>query len=309
MKKALLAFAAGIFALFSTFAADKSELPSFPNAKNAVVVGTDKLQMWKFNDFTRRYIDVANKTTETGIPVKIYTMKNFGDKWQELGSMELGVPCSNTEFDSTKFGSEYRKYKYFALVPQNGKKYKVVASDDYLDYAVFSKAWLVLNVMPENPDEDMSYKENAVIIRRSDFDPKYNFEDNIKVVNKTGDRNFSISIYAFNENGFNEQKLDSAKKYKERFTGSSSPNPSVESQKIVIYGYNVKTEAWNSLCAATFTNNSEADANYHPNYSKWKWWGGAVLYENFAIVSSNGKKYKVKPRVERSNLTIELLPE
>ena len=308
MKKAMIAGVMLLAAVFTLNAASKTELPKFPDAENAGVVAVDKLQLWKMDGITcRKYLDVMNKTTEEGIPLKIYALKKDGGKWEEIGDITLGAPCSATEFDSEKFGRNYRKYKYFAAVPQNGKSYRITAGDDYLDYFAFQKSWLVLNVIPENPEEDMSYKDNAVIIRRAEFDKNDKFDDNITVVNRTSDDGFSVSIYGIIDEDFDSSKLKPTKKLRERLFGVDGENPANESQRILVYGYSEKSEAWNPLCGGTFNGTDKIEAVYHPNFGGWKKiCGGAPLYKTFGIVFSNGKKYSVTPTLDGGNLILEL---
>ena len=310
MKKSLMTVLLAFAAVFTMNAASKTELPAFPDAENAGVVAVDKLQLWKLGGITcRKYLDVVNKTTEAGIPLKIYALKKAGGKWEEVGEITTGAPCSTTEFDSENFGREYKGHKYFAVVPQNGKKYRVTAGDDYIDYFAFQKGWLVLNIIPENPEEDMSYKDNAVIIRRTEFDKNKKFDDNITVVNKTGDTDFSVSIYGIVDEDFDSSKMKPTKKLKERLFGVEGENPANESQRILVYGYSVESEAWNPLCGGTFSGTDKIDAIYHPNYGGWKFFGGAPLYSTFGIVFSNGKKYGVNPVLDGGNLTLELTAE
>ena len=320
MKKTFKAAVVTAFMFVSAVAVsakEKSFLRPF-DAPNASVCGYREMKILSggkdFNIKEGRCmfnLDIVNKTNETGIPVKVYTAKKIkGGEWIEVGEVTLGVPGSVTS-SGDEFGAKYEDYKFFALVPQNGKKYLVTMDDDFQYYYAFAKKWVVLTVHPLYADEDLSYQENAVTVKKADFDPKGKFKDNIKFVNETGETDFSVSMYGFNEDGWPKLgKLKVDGRIKEQILGQKYPDDIDETSRIWIYGYNVNSKAWNALTAATFAagdEKNEVDGNFHPIYFNTDY--GPAIYHNYGFVFSNGKKYNVQPELKGKDLIITILPE
>ena len=291
-------------------AAKAVELPAFTgeNSENAVVVGTKGLYGWSLpaNKTDFFYLDVANKTNEYNIPLKIYMMKKDGGTWEELGNLTLDKPCQVKQFDTEHFGKSEKAYAYFAIVPQNGKAYNITVSDDWCSFGAYTKKYLVFTVAPINPDEDMSYKDKATIIKLADLyaqDSKEQFKDNIKIINNTSSSNIGVRIYGFSEEY--DPLIKPLKKISEQVYGDGDGSDKVkESQRIWIYGLNVKSDAWNAVAYVNAKQGSN-DAEFHSR-GMFHFWTGPFIYKNFAVVFEDGKTYTVKAHIEHDDLYIEL---
>ena len=312
MKKIITTFIVCFATIVALSAAAKAvELPSFTgeNSENAVVVGTKGLYGWSLpankGDFF--YLDVVNKTNEYNIPLKIYMMKKDGGKWEELGNLTLDTPCQVKQFDTDHFGKDEKAYAYFAIGPQNGKAYNITVSDDWVTHVAYAKKYLVFTVAPVNPDEDMSYKDKATIIKLADLytqNPDETFKDNIKVINNTSSSTVGVKIYGFSEEY--DPLIKPLKKISEQIygAGDGGADKVKESQRIWIYGLNVKSEAWNAVSFVEAKQGSN-DAEFH-SQGLFHFWSGPFLYKNFAVVFEDGKSYKVNAHIEHDDLYIEL---
>ena len=315
MKKSIVAVALASMLSLLAVAAPKDEFPVFTgeHAENAVVLGTKGLTWWNMaKGLSVIYwnLNVMNKTTEYNIPLKIYKMKKAGGKWEELGDITLGAPCEISEFDDSKFGKGEKDYKFYAVVPQNGKSYNITITDDYANYFAYSRRYLFINVAPLDPDADMSYKKNAKIINVADVEASSNgakFKDNINIVNKTSDETVALRLYGFSDQYPSQKKAIVQFKWQYYGAGDDGADKIKASQRIWVYGDNVKSEAWNPVSFVKAGRDvAEAKVYAFNAYSYKQYIGTAKLYKNIAVVFEGGKSYSMKTYIQDDDLFIEL---
>lgn len=283
--------------------ADSSVNEKKVNYGNPVVLGTQGLDSWgKPVAFSKFYLKIINKTNENDIPLDFFCMKRLGQNWQRAGSAFLLNPCEHVQ---TEADQNLYECNFWAVVPTNGKSYKITVSDDLFWYFGYGKFFLIISVEPLDPQADMSYKKGAAIIKTSDITSGKKFDGNFRIYNKTGDKDFYVCFYGFSES-YSLGKPKS-KKMRARIYGKDEElTPIQKSQRISIYGMNVETEAWNAIGAEKVNDNPEkyVEPDFHPRFYSDCY--GLPIYEYFALTFSNGKKYKVKANFGSSDIYIEL---
>ena len=254
MKKRVWFLAAMALMVAAAFAAKKKgALPEFDGEgkEYAAVFSAKDLRNWyKLSSGSgKAYLDFINKTNESDIPLRIFRRRATEQKWQYFGDIKLGGPCGITQYDNKYFGVMESHFDYWAIVPQNKKKYLILSASEF-EPGLVGKNFLIFYVLPENPEADMSYKKDAVIIDAAELENVKNFSGDVKVINKTGDEGFEVRLYGLNE-GFNPDlplsgtthtTLEAMNEYKKVTGNTAYFSP--------LYGINVKSDAWNCIGAA-----------------------------------------------------------
>ncbi|MBP3710241.1 MAG: hypothetical protein J6I73_07570 [Treponema sp.] len=199
MKKVAFAF---IMLCTMSFALIAQDLPTFTGEGNATIFDTKTLK-GKYGD----KLQLINLTNEKNISFAIFALKNAkSTDWVQMGTLALNGTLDTVELESEEFEGKYNKYKYYAIVPQNGKKYDITMDTDLHDYFVIKHN--ILAFLIGSTSADTSYKKNAVILDMVTVQGK--FKDQIKLVNKSSDNNFNIVVYGFDDENAESWELIAA---------------------------------------------------------------------------------------------------
>lgn len=182
MKKVLLSIimiCASVmsFAQIPDFTVDGAQNPVFFDSKSVKGKGSDYIQVINFSDDSDAIFAIYGYNKKEGwIFIGDSTIQSYGDS----GILE-------TEYDH-----KLKKFSYFAVVPKNGKKYKVEFSKFVINMYVVKHNCISFRIIPEiaRPSEKASVMKNE--------DVKGSFKDNVKVENFTG-HPISVKVYGSND--------------------------------------------------------------------------------------------------------------
>lgn len=245
MKKFITILAAAFIAV----AAFAQDLPAFTEADNAYVFDA-KLLKKPYGD----YCKLVNMSFEKGLSFDVYLMKSNKKEWVCAGGATLNEVLETVTLDSD-YNGDYSKYRYFALVPKDGRKYNVEFVWDMIDMYVVKHQFsaFLISIDGETPE---SIRNNSVVIDVNSIKGK--FKDNVKVQNKSSDANIDVVILGFNEEGDSNWEIAGKVKIDELDESESMETPlhEVDAKKYNYYAvyfpngkkYNVTaTKARNDL--------------------------------------------------------------
>ncbi len=179
-----------IVTAFVTVAAFAQSLPEFTDADNAYVFDAKALKE-DYDD----YCKVVNLSFEENLSFDIYVMKSNKKEWVMAGSATVNGILDTCTLESELDG-KFGRYRYFALVPQDGREYKVTFTYDEIDMYVVEHYYAVflVDVVEDTPAE---IRENSTIIDVNSIPGK--FKDNIKFESKSSETELEFLVFGFDE--------------------------------------------------------------------------------------------------------------
>lgn len=163
-------------------------LPEFTEADNAFVADAKTLKE-DYGD----YCKVVNLTDESDISFDIYVMKSNKKAWTFAGTATLDGLLDTDTIESELNGS-FGRYRYFAIVPQDGKNYKVTAAADELNMYVVKHFFFVF-LVDSTEDTPENIRNNSTIIDVDSISGK--FKDNIKFSSSSSETDLDFVVYGF----------------------------------------------------------------------------------------------------------------
>lgn len=189
MKKTILSII--FLTLTVSLFAKEVQLPEFEENENAVVFDARTLRE-DYDD----YIKLINLTDYCNISFEIYGMRGNRKNWIRLGEAELNGLFDETYLKS-KYDGEYDMFRYFAVVPMDEDYYSFDIFTEERFMFFFSDDTLVIAIGYDGEEPDTRYRETASIIEVREL--RGDFEDNIKIINRSDDRRIDILVYGFDD--------------------------------------------------------------------------------------------------------------
>lgn len=185
MKKIIALLTAALVTV-SVFA---QNLPAFTEAEKAYVFDAKQLKE-DYDD----YCKIVNLSTENNLSFDVYVMKSNKKEWLFAGSATVNGVLDSVTLES-EYEGHYERYRYFAIVPKDGRDYKVRFTWDEIDMYVVEHHYCAFLVNPV-ADVPANVRDNSTIIDVNSIKGK--FKDNIKLINKSKDSNMDFVIFGFN---------------------------------------------------------------------------------------------------------------
>lgn len=165
------------FAQIPEFTVEGARNPVFFDSKSVKGKGSDYIQVINFSDDSDAVFSIYGYDKKNGwVFIGDSTKESYGDS----GMLE-------TEYDH-----KLKNFSFFAVVPKDGKKYKIEFSKFVINMYVVKHNCVSFRIAPETilPGPNASFVKNEEV--------EGSFKDNVKVENFTG-APISVKVYGSND--------------------------------------------------------------------------------------------------------------
>ena len=141
------------------------------------------------------YFWVNNCTEDKDISLTVYLWDKKANDWNKVGDVSVSgfLKCESIE---SEYEHKFKKYEWYAIVANNGKKYEYVGRRKLQNLYIVQNHITVLNVFStEELPEDV--RNSAYVFEPKNISGK--FRDAVKFFNKSSDSNMNFYLYGFND--------------------------------------------------------------------------------------------------------------